>query len=321
MTLADPATTTPTGTVPPVVLWSVAGDDLRRRLATIAELDAAGVDAVLLPQESVDAADAVLLAGAASRRAPRIGLIVAVSPWLQPPFHTARALGTLDALSAGRAGWLVDAAPATFSSTDDTDRWNASGVTDPAELDRAAADYLTATTALWNSWEPGALIADIAAGQYVDPAKVHVPHHRGEFYAVRGPLNMPRSPQGRPVIVARWPRGRADADASCTAADVLIVGVETDVAAARIHAATVVLEVTGAAAISPPTTTADGYLFTGIDDPARYGQVVHTVLPGLLPHRGRGGLLRDRLRLPAADFDWSDPDPTPNSSAPTEDPA
>ena len=320
-------------TASPLVFWSVAGGDLRRRLDTIAQLDAAGVDAVLLAQDSLAAADPILLAGAASRRAPRIGLIVALSPWLQPPFHTARALGTLDALTRGRAGWLVDAGPAPFSSTDDTARWNASGVTAPAELDRAAADYLTATAALWNSWEPGALIADVDAGQYVDPARVHVPHHRGEFFAVRGPLNMPRSPQGRPVIVARWPQGATEPDAASAAADLLVVRGEADVAAARLHAATVLLELTGTAATAPPQTTADGYLFSGIADPALYGQVVHTVLPGLLPHRGRGGLLRERLSLPAPDFDWADPTPTPattalartaparTASATTEDPA
>lgn len=321
MPLVDPAApaTPPAAEPPPLVLWSVGGSDLRRRLASIAQLDAAGVDAVLLPAESLDAADPILLAGAVSRRAPRTGLIVTLSPWLQPPFHTARALGTLDALTSGRAGWLVDAAPAAFSATDDTARWNASAVSDTAELDRAAADYLTATGALWNSWQPDALIADVDAGQYVDPAKVHVPHHRGEFFTVRGPLNMPRSPQGRPVVVARWPRGATGADATSTAADLLLVAAETDVAAARTHAATVLLEVTGAAASAPPQTAADGYLFSGIDDPALYGQVVHTVLPGLLPAGGRDGLLRERLRLPAADFEWAAPITSASASTFTKD--
>ncbi|MCU1446424.1 LLM class flavin-dependent oxidoreductase [Cryobacterium sp.] len=320
MPTADPAPplAAETGTQP-LVLWSVEGGDLRRQLASIAELDAVGVDAVVLPGGSLATADPILIAGAASRRAPRVGLIASLSPWLQPPFHTARVLGTLDALTRGRAGWLVDPAPTKFSATDDTDRWTASGVSDLAELDRAFADYLAAAAALWNSWQPGALVADVGGGQYVDPAKVQVPHYRGEFFSVRGPLNMPRSPQGRPVILARWPIGAVVNDTASSHADVLIVSQQADVSAARNQTATVLLELHGTAAGAPPATTADGYLISGVSDPALYGHVVHTVLPGLLPPTGRRGLLRERLRLPADAFDWTapNPNPTPNATSAT----
>ena len=54
---------------------------------------------------------------------------------------------------------------------------------------------------LWDSWEDDAFLRDADSGQYFDPAKLHPLHHRGEHFKVRGPLNVARSPQGRPVVV------------------------------------------------------------------------------------------------------------------------
>lgn len=290
-----------------LVVWEITPDPVRVQLDTLAELDARGLAAAILPGGSIADPDPILVAGAASRRSPTIGLVPSFSPWVQPPFHTARALATLDALTGGRAGWFVRTGAPRFSSTDDTPRWNASVVTDPDELDDAAADYLDATAALWNSWEPGALIADVAAGQYVDPSKVHVTDYHGPYFDVRGPLNVPRSPQGRPPIIAdhasRSIRGRAD---------VVVVDCETDVTAARDAAVTVLLRLATSAAANPAPSSADGYLISGISPRAHgalYGHVVHDVLPSML---GAGGaaprknqLLRDRLRLPSDQFDWT----------------
>ncbi|RFA07738.1 hypothetical protein B7R21_14675 [Subtercola boreus] len=282
-----------------MVAWRLEQAPVRAQLDLIAALDAAGADAALLPCESLASPDPILIAGAASRRAPSIGLVPTLMPWLQPPFHTARALGTLDALTSGRAGWFVDTAAPTFSSTDDTDRWNASGVTDDLALEQAADDYLAAVFALWNSWEPGALVADVARGQYVDPAKVHVTNHRGDFFSVRGPLNMPRSPQGRPVVFA------ASGSGAAAVADVVIAATEADVDGAQEAGCRVLLEVRGEAALAPPPTAADGYLVTGVADGALAGQLIHGVLPALVEARDPATLLRDRLGLPEARFAWT----------------
>jgi alkanesulfonate monooxygenase SsuD/methylene tetrahydromethanopterin reductase-like flavin-dependent oxidoreductase (luciferase family) len=53
---------------------------------------------------------------------------------------------------------------------------------------------------LWDSWEPGALVADEDTGVYVDHTKVHLVNFEGEFYKCRGPLNTLPGPQHRPVI-------------------------------------------------------------------------------------------------------------------------
>jgi FMN-dependent oxidoreductase (nitrilotriacetate monooxygenase family) len=63
-----------------------------------------------------------------------------------------------------------------------------------------AAEYIDVVTKLWESWEPGAIVADRKTGVLIDPAKVHTIDHKGEFYASRGPLNSGPCPQGRPVI-------------------------------------------------------------------------------------------------------------------------
>ena len=64
-----------------------------------------------------------------------------------------------------------------------------------------AEEFVDVVTALWESWEPDALRLDADAATFAEPGKVHTLDHRGAHFAVRGPLNSPRSPQGRPVLV------------------------------------------------------------------------------------------------------------------------
>ena len=56
-------------------------------------------------------------------------------------------------------------------------------------------------TGLWDSWADDAFVRDVESGRYIDPAKLHVLAHKGEFLSVRGPLNIARPVQGWPVIV------------------------------------------------------------------------------------------------------------------------
>lgn len=64
-----------------------------------------------------------------------------------------------------------------------------------------AREFVDIATSLWDSWEDDAIVADKKSGIFADPRKVHELDHRGDSFAVRGPLNLPRSPQGRPVII------------------------------------------------------------------------------------------------------------------------
>src|SRR5690606_11813517 len=294
----------------PTVLWLLEPASARDTVRAIAELDLAGADAVVLPAESRGGPEPLLTAAAAARRAPRIGLIAEISPWSQPPFLTARALNTLDALTRGRAGWFVTAEDTGAVCADDSGRWNPAG-TGPREREEALADYLAATAALWNSWEPHAIVADVPSGRYVDADCVHVPGYRGPYYATRRPLSAPRPPQGRPVRVADFaaaaePSRRTGCAAPGTAAsdtaDVLLVADESEVAAAAATASHVLLRVGPERALDPPPTGVDGYAFHGIGPGALFGRVLHEVLPAAAA--ARDGLLRDRLGLPAGDFDY-----------------
>ena len=125
-----------------------------------------------------------------------IGLVGTLTVSYSEPFNVARQFASLDHISGGRAGWNVvtswlgDTA-ANFSKTEH-----------PAHnvRYRIAAEYLDVVQGLWDSWEDGAHVADKASGVFVDPAKLHRLDHQGEFFQVRGPLNIKRSPQGQPVI-------------------------------------------------------------------------------------------------------------------------
>jgi FMN-dependent oxidoreductase (nitrilotriacetate monooxygenase family) len=70
------------------------------------------------------------------------------------------------------------------------------------------------TFKLWESWDKDALVLDRAAGIYADPSKVHYVDYKGSYFQSRGPLNIPRSPQGRPVIIQAGSSGRGKAFAA-----------------------------------------------------------------------------------------------------------
>ena len=125
-----------------------------------------------------------------------IGLVATLTVSYSEPFNVARQFASLDHISGGRAGWNVvtswlgDTA-ANFSKTEH-----------PAHdvRYRIAAEYLDVVQGLWDSWEDDAHVADKARGVFVDPGKLHRLDHDGEFFQVRGPLNIKRSQQGQPVI-------------------------------------------------------------------------------------------------------------------------
>jgi FMN-dependent oxidoreductase (nitrilotriacetate monooxygenase family) len=72
----------------------------------------------------------------------------------------------------------------------------------PRELRYDRADeVLEACFALWNGWDENAFVLDKKAGVLADPSKVHYANYQGRWIKTRGPLSIPRSPQGHPVIM------------------------------------------------------------------------------------------------------------------------
>lgn len=125
-----------------------------------------------------------------------IGLVGTLTVSYSEPFNVARQFASLDHISGGRAGWNVVTSWLEGSAA------NFSKAAHPAHDTRyrLAAEYLDVVQGLWDSWEDDALVHDKASGRFFDPAKLHALGHRGEFFQVKGPLNISRSPQGQPVI-------------------------------------------------------------------------------------------------------------------------
>lgn len=125
-----------------------------------------------------------------------LGLVGTVSTSYSEPFTIARQFASLDHLSGGRAGWNVVTSPLEGSAKNFSRQQHP----EHALRYRIADEYLQVVKGLWDSWEEGAFIRDKRSGQFFDPAKLHTPDHRGDFFQVQGPLNIERTPQGRPII-------------------------------------------------------------------------------------------------------------------------
>jgi alkanesulfonate monooxygenase len=127
----------------------------------------------------------------------RIGLIATASTSYNEPYHVARKFASIDFISNGRAGWnLVTSGQAADAYNFSRDKHYEHGI----RYGRAR-EFAEVVVGLWDSWDDDAFIRDKASGIFLDPAKVHPLDHKGEWFQVRGPLNVPRTPQGRPVIV------------------------------------------------------------------------------------------------------------------------
>jgi N-acetyl-S-(2-succino)cysteine monooxygenase len=126
-----------------------------------------------------------------------IGLVATASTSYNEPYHVARKFASLDHLSGGRAGWnLVTSGQEAEARNFSRDKHYLHG-----ERYERAREFAQIVLGLWDSWDDDAFIRDKESGLFFDPGKLHALNHKGESYAVRGPLNVPRTPQGRPVIV------------------------------------------------------------------------------------------------------------------------
>jgi len=127
----------------------------------------------------------------------RVGLVATASTTYNEPYHIARKFASLDHISGGRAGWNV-----VTSATDmEAQNFGLDGAPEKGGRYDRAAEFVEVVKGLWNSWEDDAFLRDKASGLNYDPAKLHVLNHAGQHFRVKGPLNVQRTPQGRPVIV------------------------------------------------------------------------------------------------------------------------
>lgn len=146
--------------------------------------------------------DPLLLAPYLFAATQRFGVIPTVNPAAYLPYTAARQFATLQHLSGHRLGLNVV-----------TDTGSARHFGDAPQLGHDAAydraeEWLSAVRALWRSWGEGALVADPASGVYADGAKLDAVRHRGDYYALDGPLNAVPFTHGEPVIASPGGSGR-----------------------------------------------------------------------------------------------------------------
>jgi len=154
--------------------------------------------------------DPIPILGAMAAVTRHIGLGATRSTTYDAPYNIAREFATLDHISGGRAAWNV------VTSMNDGEALNYGSVPHLGHDERydRADEFMELAFKLWDSWDDDALILDREKGVYADPAKVHYVNHKGRWFQSRGPLNIPRGPQGRPVIVQAGSSGRGKAFAA-----------------------------------------------------------------------------------------------------------
>ncbi|CAM2742810.1 NtaA/DmoA family FMN-dependent monooxygenase [Mycobacterium intermedium] len=127
----------------------------------------------------------------------RIGLTGTINTTFNEPFEVARQFATLDHLSGGRAGWNIVTSSDAFTGAN----FRRGGFLSHADRYVRAEEFLTAARKFWDSWDSDAVVADVDAGVYVDPARIHSVEYRSSQFDVRGYATLPAGPQGHPVLL------------------------------------------------------------------------------------------------------------------------
>lgn len=146
---------------------------------------------------TVTSFDPLVLLPALAAVTEHIGLMATASTTYNEPYHVARRFASLDHISGGRAAWNV----VTSGNPDESRNFGFEEHLEHDERYRRAREFFQVVTDLWDSWADDAFIRDVDNGIYFDPDRMRVPDHRGEYFNVRGPLNIARPVQGWPVIV------------------------------------------------------------------------------------------------------------------------
>jgi len=152
----------------------------------------------------MDPATIVTMIGAVTSR---LGLGVTYSTTYYEPFHVARLFATLDLMTKGRAAWNV---VTSLNGSEAANFGRVEHLAHDLRYDRAD-EFMEVVLGLWDSWEDGALLVDKAKGRFADAGKVHALNHQGKYFSAKGPLPVPRSPQGQPVLIQAGQSGRGRA--------------------------------------------------------------------------------------------------------------
>lgn len=140
--------------------------------------------------------DPVVLAALLAAKTERIGVVATISTTFNEPYNVARTMATLDQISGGRAAWNV------VTTYDEQAAKNFGMTALPPKHVRyeRASEFVAVVLELWESWRPEAFSKNGGASLTLDPAFIRPIDHEGAYFKVRGPAQVPRSPQGRPLL-------------------------------------------------------------------------------------------------------------------------
>lgn len=178
-----------------------------QRLSKIAEkgkFDLAFVaDSLAINHEShpqiLNRFDPIVLITALAAATEKIGIGATASTTYSEPYVLARQFASVDHISGGRVGWnVVTTADATGETALNFSRDK--HLAHDHRYERAE-EFIDVVQGLWDSWEDDAFVHNKETGQFFDPDKVHELRYKGNYFSVKGPLNIARSAQGQPVII------------------------------------------------------------------------------------------------------------------------
>lgn len=176
--------------------------------------------------------DASLVAAWIGARTSTVGLVPTLTTTHTEPFHLSKNIATLDYISTGRAGWLVEVSRSPDESAlfgRDRDALNLGALYAESE------EAVEVVRRLWDSWEEDAEIRDTATGRFIDREKLHYIDYEGTHFSVKGPSITPRPPQGQPIVTYQG-SDSAQLKAAAVGGDAIFVSPSDDEDARRVLA-------------------------------------------------------------------------------------
>ncbi|MET8797462.1 NtaA/DmoA family FMN-dependent monooxygenase [Nocardia sp. NPDC004568] len=169
----------------------------------------------IFDQDIIGRPDTLTVLASLAAVTEHLGLAGTINTTFNEPYELARQFASLDHLSGGRAAWNVVTSFDAFTGQN----FRRGGFLDPADRYVRAEETLNAVRALWDSWETGDVVADPVSGRFLARPDAGAFAFRGEQFDISGTFTVPRSPQGRPVILQAGvsPQGRDFAAANADA--------------------------------------------------------------------------------------------------------
>ncbi|MFF8035198.1 NtaA/DmoA family FMN-dependent monooxygenase [Streptomyces sp. NPDC016626] len=125
-----------------------------------------------------------------------LGLTGTINSTFNEPYEVARQFAGLDHLSGGRAAWNVVTSWDAFTG----ENFRRGGFLPQEQRYSRAKEFLSTATELFDSWHGDEIVADQESGIFLKDAQAGAFVHQGQHFDIAGRFNVPRSPQGRPVI-------------------------------------------------------------------------------------------------------------------------